>query len=415
MFNIKNNLSIFALFISIFSFLIAIIFGEDSLGGAEHDFKYHEKYFFYFSQDFKKTFYEYGLNYEVRNSPIFYIFFSQLIEFGINTNDLKYFNIIVIFPIIYYFYKCLELKSYLIDCNSKLLFTSCIFLSPTIRSLINYPYPILWAFCFFLISIFFFLKFKKIKKSKTKNAILCICNLSIASYFTPNFSVFIFYFFFYFYLYFGLSKRFIVLLTFSFLLALPAFLFLIWKDFYLFRNNVFELSFFEKINFTNKIIIILSFIILFFIPLLKKINFSMNKIKSKYFFISLLFISICIIFFDYKSGAGGGIFFKLSIILFENNLLVYLIFVFSILFFYFNNLINLNNLILFIILILYNLQYSIYYKYFDPLIFIIILFLMKHNVQIFISSNKIAKKYFIFYIIFLIINIFKSNFYRILI
>src|SRR6056300_541140 len=106
MFNIKNNLSIFALFISIFSFLIAIIFGEDSLGGAEHDFKYHEKYFFYFSQDFKKTFYEYGLNYEVRNSPIFYIFFSQLIEFGINTNDLKYFNIIVIFPIIYYFYKC---------------------------------------------------------------------------------------------------------------------------------------------------------------------------------------------------------------------------------------------------------------------------------------------------------------------
>lgn len=196
---------------------------------------------------------------------------------------------------------------------------------------------------------------------------------------------------------------------------MPAFLFLIWKDFYLFRNNVFELSFFEKINFTNKIIIILSFIILFFIPLLKKINFSMNKIKSKYFFISLLFISICIIFFDYKSGAGGGIFFKLSIILFENNLLVYLIFVFSILFFYFNNLINLNNLILFIILILYNLQYSIYYKYFDPLIFIIILFLMKHNVQIFISSNKIAKKYFIFYIIFLIINIFKSNFYRILI
>ena len=95
-----------------------------------------------------------------------------------------------------------------------------------------------------------------------------------------------------------------------------------------------------------------------------------KKLKVKNFIILISIIFLCILSFNYKSGAGGGFFYKFSIILFKNYTLLFLVFIFSILYFYFNNLLNFNNILIFIILILYNLQYSIYYKYFDPLFFL---------------------------------------------
>ena len=157
----KFNLSLYALIISVLWFAVSFIFNEDSLGGALHDFKYHEKYFFDFSQNFTKTINEYGVNNEVRNSPVFYILLSKLYQFGITSDYLKYFNLIIILPLVLYFNKCINLSFEQPDKNSKFFLTSCLFLSPTIRSLINYPYPLIWAICFFLISIYFFLKFKK--------------------------------------------------------------------------------------------------------------------------------------------------------------------------------------------------------------------------------------------------------------
>ena len=75
---------------------------------------------------------------------------------GISIDNLKYFNLFIIFPIILFFNKCLDLKYNNPNNKIKFLLISCIFLSPTVRSLINYPYPLIWAICFFLISIYFF-------------------------------------------------------------------------------------------------------------------------------------------------------------------------------------------------------------------------------------------------------------------
>ena len=414
--NTKINFSILALLISISWFVISFILGEDSLGGALHDFRYHEKYFYNFSDNFSQTINEYGRNSEVRNSPVFYILFSKLYSLGITIDNLKYFNFLIIFPILFFFNKCLDLRFKNIEKNTKFFLNSCIFLSPTIRSLINYPYPFIWALCFFLISVYFFLKFRKQKEFKKKNTFWCIFNLSIDSYFTPNFAVFIIFFFFHFFLDLKNFKNYFYIIISSFFLSLPALIFLIWKDFYIFKNNVFEVSLNEKINFSNKIIVISSFIIFFFIPYVKKINLSLSEVKEKTkntnFVVLVFLIIFCIINFDFKYGAGGGFFYKLSILIFKNHVLLFLIFIFSIFYFYFNNLFNINNIIIFIILIIYNLQYSIYYKYFDPLLFLIFLLLIKIPKNQSLKLNNISKKYFLFYLLLLLMNIFKSSFMK---
>ena len=148
-------------------------------------------------------------------------------------------------------------------------------LSPTIRSLTINPYPLLWAITFFSISIYYFLKFQKvdIKEYKLKNAFFCIINLSIASYITPNFSVFFLFFWIKFFNEYRFSLKILAITLFSLLLSLPALFFLIWKNFYIFYNSVsMEISFMEKFNFSNKIVIISSIIFLFILPIIKKIK-----------------------------------------------------------------------------------------------------------------------------------------------
>ena len=149
MYNVKTKLSLFVLISSISWFTFSFVFNVDSLGGALHDFQMHEKYLFDFSNNFLKTINDFGEKNEVRNSPFFYILFAKLIQFGIDIDNLKYFNLLVLFLIIYFFNKCLDLKFNQLDRDSRLFFISCIFLSPTISSLITFPYPIIWAFCFF--------------------------------------------------------------------------------------------------------------------------------------------------------------------------------------------------------------------------------------------------------------------------
>jgi len=399
---------------AIISFISAFIYGEDSLGGAYHDYKYHENYFFKFAYEFKKTILEYGNNYEVRNSPVFYILISLLVKFGFNIFYLKYLNALIIIPLLFYFAKSLKIKYENISLNSQIIFLSIILLSPTVRSLAIHPYPLLWAICFFVISIYFYLKFEKSKneKGKLKNALYCVLNLSISSYLTPNFAIFIIFYGLKFFFEYKFSKKILIILFFSFFLSLPALFFLLWKDLYIFQNEVYEISSLEKFNLANKIVIISSIIFLFFLPFLKKIKTKLNLnyfFKSKKIvFISIVFIT-CVILFDFKMGAGGGLFYQLSNFLFKNNFLLFFIFLLSLMFFNIFNLYNFNNLFIFSVLILYNLQYTIYYKYFDPILLFIFLFLFKFDKRKIEGIDIVSKRYFLFYIIFLLINLFKND------
>ncbi len=399
------------LIIPIFSFIISFINLEDSLGGSKNDFDHHVKYIWGFYNNFTETLNNFGLDNEVRNLPTFYILSSLVLAFDFELSDIRYINLTSLIILFYFLFKCLNLKFKNIQAETIILLFSCLLLSPTIRSLINYPYPFIWGLCFFIISIYYFLKFRYEKNNFLLNSIFCIINLAISSYFTPNFSVFIIYFFYFFYSRFKFGKEFIYVIILSLLLSFPAILFLILQNFYIFNNEVFQVSIMEKFNFSNKLIIISSFLFIFLIPF---INFNQvlksefkKKIFSSRFYFLIFFSFFCIYIFDYKIGAGGGIFFQLSNILFNNNFLVFVSFILFLTFSYIYNLINFNNISILILLILYNLQYTIYYKYFDPMLIFIYLFMISEinfNKE---NLNLAAKKLYFFYLFFLIANIYK--------
>ena len=124
---------------------------------------------------------------------------------------------------------------------------------------------------------------------------------------------------------------------------------------------------------------------------------------------SLIITTICINYFNYKvEYTGGGIFYHLSNALFENNQLFYLLCLISLIYLLSIFLSNTDNFVIFIILILSNPQLTIYHKYYDPLIFILILTIYKLNLDIKkIIKNKNLTIFYIFNLSFLIINIIK--------
>ena len=401
------------LFLSIiFSYIIL----EDTIGGAKNDFVFHKKFIILFAEDFKNTFNEYGKGELLaRNSPVFYIFLSLIYKSGIDLDNMKYLNIISIPLLVYVFYSCLKIQFRNINTNLLIFFSLVVLLSPTVRSLVIWPYPILWALIFFLFSIKFYLKFTKVKKFKINEAFKNILFLALASYITPNFSVFVIFFFYKFFLEFKNSKYLFYIIALNCFLAIPAFLYYYINGLYFFNAPVISIDLSDQLNISNKIVIISSLVFFYFLPfinkgMLEKIIYVFKDLKKQLTLIAFFILSIY--FFSYPTGNfGGGIFYHLSQNFFANNIFLFVIFFLSIFLFQTANLINLNNLLLFLCLILYNLQASIYHKYFDPLLLFIFLFLLTNNK---IMNEKIffdiAKKYYLLYLIFLGISFYKVTF-----
>ena len=414
----KNKLIFLIPLASFLTVLIGTYLGEDSIGGGKIDYTYHLTLLNKFSENFFNTYNEFGMlqeSFSGRNSPIFYILLSFFLKVGLPLQSLKIINFIILAPIVIFFIKCLEIKYPQISLETKIYLTSALLLSPTIRTLLAWPYPLLWAICFFLISIYFFLVFKKsqISKKKIIYAYSNIFFLSLSAYFTPKFAIFSLFFFYNFFIFYGLKKEIFKIILLNITLAIPAIYFIILKDYYLFNNEPFEVSPLIKYNPSNKIIIILSSFFLFFLPFISKKNFFSKK---KFFqldyksIIFLVFVVINIYYFDFstRQGAGGGIFFQLSQILFGNSSFLFIIFIFSLYIFRYLGLYNFNNFFLFTLLLIYNLEFTIYYKYFDPLILFLFLFLINYNTNNFINIKQVSKKIFLFYIFFLILNFSKS-------
>ena len=406
----KQYLGLLVFVISFFSLIFALLTGEDSLGGARHDYYTYEKYIFNFSNDFEKTLIQYG---DHRNSPIFYIIFSFFYKVGLEASNFKFLNFIVIIPLSIFLIKCIEIKYSKVSFETKLIVLSILFLSPTIRSILAWPYPLIWSMCFFLISIYYFLKFNYSNKKNEKfiYSSLNVLFLAVSSYLTPNFSIFAVYFFLFFLKEFKKDNKIYFIILENFILSFPAVYFIITKDFYLFKDEVYDIPNVVKYNLSNKIIIITTIIIIFFIPF---INFSRSKDKIKnllkvdiIYLIIFLFFTVNVLLFNFLPGAGGGIFYHLSNKIFDNSSILFFVFAISLLIFKIYKLYNFNNIFLFIILIIYNLQFTIYYKYFDPIMMFIFLFLLKFNEKF--DLKKITNKYLILYTFFLLLNIFKKS------
>ena len=156
---------------------------------------------------------------------------------GMDFESIRYLNIISIFIMIYIF-ECLKIKFKNTDKYLLKILVLVLFLSPTVRSLVVWPYPILWSFIVFLLSVKYYLLFCVDKKDTFSNALKSTFYLAAAAYLTPNISVFVIFFIYKFFLRFKYSKKFIYLISFNIFLALPAIIFIFSNDFYFFKFSV---------------------------------------------------------------------------------------------------------------------------------------------------------------------------------
>lgn len=419
--NIKNlftsKLGVFLIFY--LSILIGFYFDENALGGAEHDFIHH----YQFSQKFNVSFFEMFNRFGdedmgTRNSPIFWIIIALLNKI-IPIEIIRILNSLVSLLIGFCLYNCLKIKFKNQSEITLILLTSTIFLSPTIRSLSIWPYNQIWGLLLFILSIYYFLKFKETtnKDFKFNLSLKFLFFLIMSSYIHPSFAIFILYYIFHLYDTYKFSKYSFNLIIFCLSLSIPFFI-------YLFSTNVIhafysaegiDVSISQSLNLSNKIIIISTMFLFFILPIIN-INKTIEEIKLIKFKTLLIilflgFINIYYFNFPYfeSGGFGGGFFHKLSNKLFENNFLLYFVFFISLITMLgvFAN--KIDNYILFIILILSNPQFTIYNKYFDPLIFVLFLTLFKFDIEkhFFEKKYKFLQLYSIL-ILFLMMSLFKS-------
>ena len=158
---IKNNRIYIILYISI---LIGFYFNEDVLGGSRNDYLYHLQFVELFSNDLIYGLSIYGYDEHLaRNSPVFYIILSFIDKF-ISSEYLRYLHTLSAPILSILFYKALKLKFNFVKKDKLKLFSAILFLSPTVRSLAIWPYPLIWSLIFFILAIYFYLLFEKKKK-----------------------------------------------------------------------------------------------------------------------------------------------------------------------------------------------------------------------------------------------------------
>ena len=381
------------------SILFGFFFNEDTLGGAKPDFLYHYAISEKFDGNFLQNFKMFGSgDMGTRNSPIFWViigFLNKIISF----DNLRLLNCLSSLFIGIFFYKCLlikfedQKKIYLI------FLSSIIFLSPTIRSLSIWPYSLIWGLLFFIISIYHFLKIQNNTGTKEQFIIYIkvLSFLILSSYIYPSFGIFYLYFFSHMLFKFKFSKYLIFLLIYSLILSIPAAYYVFENDMISSFNNSqgLSISYSQALNLSNKIMIIATMFLFFVLPVVnfKETFFDFQKINYQVFLMIFLFSIINIYFFNFPyidGGAwGGGFFHKFSNMFFNNNLVFFTAFILSILIIYSILLKNWNNYLLLILLILFNPQFTIYNKYYDPLIYILFLTLF----QLDMKKHFFNKKY----------------------
>tara|TARA_Y100000389_G_C17443904_1_gene510397 strand:+ start:311 stop:1558 length:1248 start_codon:yes stop_codon:yes gene_type:complete len=407
-----NNLGLIFFFILLYlSLITGFYFNEDSNGGAFLDYRGQKDVSKAFAIDFKQTFLNYD-NFATRHSPILIIFLSLFEKINLSDSLIRIIHLHVLLILPFIFYLILIEKFKHIEKKYLLLIVGLIFLSPTFRSLSIWPDSRLLGLSIFSLSILFFLYF--LRSNQFRYCFLNILFCALSSYISPNFSVFSIYFLYFFikkYKFF--SKELFYIIVYNILLSIPALYYLFILDInFLTKAAVISekknLTFFN--NITNQILIIPSIIFFYFLPftLTRVINFDFKNIITK-LIISFIIFAICLIYFDYKFGyTGGGIFFKASYSLFENNYLFYLISYISLFFLLILISDIFENYFIFFLLLFSNPQVSIYHKYYDPFLIIILFSLININVNI-----KLFEKFktnifiYLYFTAFLIIGFLK--------
>ena len=196
------------------------MYGEDSSGGAVYDFNIHLKTINFFSDSILNGLKNYN-KYQNAHSPIFIIFLKYILSHSEIIGRFFYLNICVLVPLIFF-------KSIVQKAKVNLIFafylSQFFFLSPYFRSSAIWPGDENLAILFFLLSVYFYIKFFNTisEKEKTKYMIYNIVLLAIAAYWRPIYSLFSIFFFFEFILQKFKLKNLLLYLLLSIIFSLPA-------------------------------------------------------------------------------------------------------------------------------------------------------------------------------------------------
>jgi len=377
--------------IFLLSLIIGLHFDENLSGGAINDYNIHKRTI----EDLFSKGLIYGLlnydNFYNTHSPLFIIFLNSLISKNELFGRLIY--ILISSSIVIIFYKTLVLKY---KSNTLLLFILSIFflLSPYFRSCSIWPGDETVALIFFCFSIYFCLKFILSEKNLSLFVILNIISLAIASYLRPIYCIFsIFYFFLFFLNHRFDFKIFFIYSILNILLAFPAF-------YYVFILDVnFFIAYFKPFNFVTSISLVYLTIFFYLTPFIfldiKKVFLKFNLINL---ILTISFSIIVLIYFNYEWSTGGGFYYRLSKFLFGSNVLVYIIF--PIAFYLCNQILELNkirNLILFILLIIIEIDGHFSMESYDPLLYVLIFTLFDLKITKTFFDNLNSKIYLIFF------------------
>jgi len=122
---------------------------------------------------------------------------------------------------------------------------------------------------------------------------------------------------------------------------------------------------------------------------IKFIIFEIFKIKY-FFFISVLFFALSLSFY-YSGEVGGGIFYKISNIIFKNNYIFFMTSYLGLYLILFYNKKNISNYLLSILLLItFSTGIYIFQKYFEPMFLILFLSFFNNNkIEESISKNNI--------------------------
>ena len=414
---LKKNIFYFILLLY-FSLIAGLYYGEDSLGAANADYNGLK----HLNEKFKNDFLFFFLNYNDlghRQSPFFFIISSLIFDFGELATRIFFLHIYLLIPI--YFYKCLKIKFKEVSKDYLKLFASIILLFPTFRSYSIWPDPHLLGILFFIISIFYYLRMTT-NVRPFKNAILNTFFLSLAAYSSPNFGVFVIFFFIGFSKKFLFNKKILIIFLFNIILSLPFFLYIFYLDVnFIFDNGSHDLNYnyFSLENLSNKLIIIISLILFYLFPFiltnlnLNKVSFNFSKLSFRFIFTTLTFLFI-FYFFDFSTSyeytnSGGGFFYNLSNLLFQNNIILFILSYFTYLYLIEILRLNNSNLLLFVCLILSHPQLTMWQANFSPTILFLLLLLFSDVIN---KNNLNLKTLIISYLyfsIYLISNIMIRN------
>ena len=399
-----KNIYIIYLFLY-FSLFLGFYFNEDFGLGYITDYSVLKLYVPLFEKNFVNTL----LNFDAlgtSHSPIYYIFVLFLEKISFNETFSRLINLHVSLLIPYFFYLCLKIKYKFKKENLYILIPCIIFFSPYFRSSSIWLGSENLSLLFLLISFYFFLKHDATEEKNLSNILLNAVFLACAAYFRPIYALFSIYFFLRFYLDLKLSTKLLYYLLINILLSFPALYYL-----YILNVDFITIHISQKMNvsrFVNQFSVTISIIFFYSIPfLLTRVGdvLKSSLFKVKNIILSIIFMYLLIYHFNYDLAYGGGIFYKVSLLIFDNNYL-----------FYFFSLIALNLLflilssnlkvrdkisdtVLLLVLIFLEPDRIFYHETYDPLLYFVFFLLLKSRFYL-NFAEKLTNRKFILLILF---------------